>query len=88
MSKKGMLAKLTKKQTEREYFSDLPIGTFFIIVGEIDLPGYDLTGYFIGVNPVLPNGICQFTGYIEKGSWELIGEIKDNLHHLTKSINF
>ena len=83
MSKIGMLAELTKRQTNRKYFSNLPIGAKFIIVDEIDLPAYDLTGYFLRCEPhILSNGNYHFTGYIEKGSWKLIGEIKDNIEVL------
>lgn len=80
-SKIGLLAKLIKEQTDRWYFSQLPIGTLFIIIDEIDTPAYDLTGYFINpaVPHILPSGSYYFTGYIEKGSWEIVGEIKDNI---------
>lgn len=85
MSKIGMLGELTKRQTNRQYFSKLPVGTKFIIVDEIDLPSYDLTGYFLRCEPhILDNGEYYFTGYIEKGSWRLIGEIKDNIEVLVK----
>lgn len=80
MSKIGMLAELTKRQTNRGYFSSLPIGTKFIIIDEINLPAYDLTGYFLNCEPqILANDNYYFTGYIENGSWKLIGEIKDNI---------
>jgi len=79
----GQLARLTKKQTDRAYFSTLPIGTVFIIIDNLDLPAYDLTGYFINSEPhKLFNGNYHHTGYIERGSWEIIGDIKDNIHIL------
>jgi len=37
----GQIAKLTKKQTNREYFSTLPIGTYFIITNIESMPAYD-----------------------------------------------
>ena len=80
MGKIGLLAELIKKQTNRDYFSELPIGTKFIIVDEVDLPGYDLQGYFLRCKPhVLSEGNYYFTGYIDRGSWRIIGEIKDNI---------
>lgn len=76
----GLLAELIKKQTNRDYFSKLPVGTKFIIVDEVDLPGYDLTGYFLKCRPhVLSLGNYFFIGYIERGSWRIIGEIKNNI---------
>jgi len=42
MDRIGMIGELTKKQTDREYFSTLPIGTKFIILEEIDLPAYEI----------------------------------------------
>lgn len=79
----GQLARLTKKQTNRQYFSTLPIGTLFIIIQEVDLPAYDLTGYFIGCDPhKLATGIYHHTGYIERDSWEIIGDIKENINLL------
>lgn len=84
-TKIGLLAKLIQLQTDRpSYFSRLPIGTVFIIVDEIDTPAYDLTGYFIWpeIPHILADGSLFCTGYIEKGSWELVGEIKDNIEFL------
>ena len=83
MNKIGLLAELTKRQTNRAYFSELPIGTKFIIVDEINTPAYDLTGYFLRCEPhILTSGKQHFTGYIEKDSWKIIGEIKDNIEAL------
>jgi len=76
----GLVAKLTKKQTFRHYFSGIPIGTLFIIVEEHNppLPAYDLTGYFLNYPPQeLTNGKFHYTGFIEKGSWEIVGEVND-----------
>ena len=82
----GKLARLTKKQTNRDYFSSIPIGTYFIITDTHNhMPAYDLTGFFIGVMPnILRNGDLHFTGYIEKNSWELIGSIEEHIHILDK----
>jgi hypothetical protein len=87
-SKIGLLAKLIKQQADRpSYFSLLPIGTLFIIIEEIDTPGYDLTGYFIRpeIPHIIADGSYYFTGYIERGSWEIIGEIKDHIELLKTS---
>jgi hypothetical protein len=44
------------------------------------MPAYELTGYFIGIKPnILSDGTPHFTGYIERGSWELVGNIADNI---------
>jgi hypothetical protein len=77
----GQLAKIIKKQTDRVYFSNIPIGTHFIIIDIHDnMPAYELTGYFIGIEPkILSDETPHFTGYIEKGSWELVGNIVDNI---------
>ncbi len=77
----GQLARLTKKQTNREYFSNIPIGTYFIITDTHNyMPAYELTGYFIGIQPkILADGTPHFTGYIERGSWELVGNVADNI---------
>ena len=84
-SKLGLVAKLTKKQTNRVYFSEIPIGTKFIIVAEHnDMPAYELTGYFLKYPPQkLTNGRYHYTGYIEKGSWELVGNVNDIVNELT-----
>ncbi len=74
--KVGTLARLTKRQTNRAYFSDLPVGTLFIVKEEIDLPAYDLLGYFLGCEPQkLNDGTLHHTGYVERGSWEIIGDV-------------
>lgn len=81
----GKLARLTSKQTNRRYFSEIPIGTLFIIVDEIDTPAYDITGLFLGIIPqVLGNGDIHSTGYIEKNTWELVGDIEDNIELIKK----
>ncbi len=84
----GQLAKLTKKQSNRAYFSNIPIGIHFIIIDVHDnMPAYDLTGYFIGIKPqILSNGNPHFTGYIEKGSWELVGNVTDNIEIFESNI--
>lgn len=78
-SKVGLVGRLTKLQTNREYFSDIPVGTRFIIIEEhTDMPKYDLTGYFLNFPPQIINGNrYHYTGYIEKGSWKLIGTIQE-----------
>ena len=78
-NKIGLVAKLIKRQTNRAYFSDIPIGTKFIIVAEHDdMPAYELTGYFLNFPPQkLSEGLYHYTGYVEKGSWELVGTIAD-----------
>lgn len=70
----GLVAQLTKKQTDRFYFSKIPIGTKFIIIDIHDnLPAYDLTGKFLDYPPqILDDGTAHYNGYIEKGSWELV----------------
>lgn len=74
MSKIGLIGELTKKQTNRFYFSDIPVGTKFIITDEHDdMVNYELTGYFLYVMPQIYNDSGYFTGYIEKDSWKLIG---------------
>jgi len=76
MNNIGLIAKLIKRQSNRAYFSEIPIGTKFIIVDNIDTPAYDLTGYFLNIPPQkLSEGKFHYTGYIEKGTWELIGGI-------------
>lgn len=80
MSKIGLIAELTKKQTNRAYFQDIPIGTKFIITAEHDDDSYyyDLTGYFLYTIPqIYSNNTGHFTGYIEKGSWKVIGDAKE-----------
>ena len=77
----GQIAKLTKEQRRRAYFSNIPIGTFFIITEKHEsMPAYDLTGYFLNIKPqILKDGTPYFFGYIEKGSWELVGNLTDNI---------
>lgn len=83
-SKLGLVAKLTKKQTNRTYFSEIPIGTKFIIVDEHNnKPAYELTGYFLNYPPqILSDGRSHFTGYIEKGSWEIVGSVSEIVDEL------
>ena len=78
-SKLGLVAQLTKKQTSRAYFENIPIGTKFIIVDEHDnMPAYELTGYFLNYPPQkLGDNKFHYTGYIEKGSWEIVGTVAD-----------
>ena len=78
-SKLGLVAEITKKQTNRTYFENIPIGTKFIIVAEHDnMPAYDLTGYFLKYPPQkLNNNKFHYTGYIQKGSWKVVGTIAD-----------
>lgn len=78
----GKLAMLTKKQTNRYYFSDMPIGTYFIIIEEINIGAYDLLGFFIGVTPNKIGNAIHCTGYVESGSWIELGSIEDNIQVL------
>jgi len=80
----GLVAQLTKKQTKRLYFENIPVGTKFIIVDEHnDMPAYELTGYFLNYPPQpLGNNEFHYTGYIEKGSWEIVGTLSDYIKEL------
>jgi len=81
----GLVAKLTKQQTNRPYFQNIPIGTKFIIVDQINTPAYDLTGYFLNYPPqYLDGGEHCYTGYIEKGSWEIVGTIVGCIEELRR----
>lgn len=74
----GQIAELTKRQTERYYFSNIPIGTKFIILGKVNIGSYELVGYFLNIPPQETSpGNYHYTGYIEKGSYKILGEIKD-----------
>jgi hypothetical protein len=83
-SKIGLVARLIKRQTNRAYFSEIPIGTKFIIIEEHnDRPVYDLTGYFLNYPPQkLSDGQFHYTGYIEKGSYEILGTLNDWISEL------
>ena len=82
----GHICEITKKQTNREYFSEIPIGTKFIIIDEhCHMPAYDVTGYFINYPPQInKDGEYHYTGYIEKDSWKIVGKIADNIEILNK----
>jgi len=81
----GLLAEITKKQENRGYFSKLPIGTKFIIIDRVDLPAYDIIGYFLYSEPhLLENGRCHHTGYLDRDSWKIIGEVKENINLFDK----
>lgn len=74
----GLVARLTKKQTNRNYFSDMPNGTFFIITDAHDsMPAYELTGYFLDYPPQKTGNGFHYTGYIERGTWEIVGTVYD-----------
>jgi len=81
----GQIGVLTKRQTNRAYFSEIPVGTKFIIVAKhTDMPAYELTGYFLNYPPQkLTGNRFHYTGYIEKGSWELVGTISDCISDLS-----
>ena len=84
--KAGKLARLIERQTHRVYFSELPVGTLFVILEEIDLPAYDLLGLFLAAKPHhLRDGSLHFTGYIERGSWEILGSVEDCIGFLRQS---
>ena len=77
----GKIAELTKRQTGRYYFENIPIGTKFIIVEEnLNMPAYDVTGYFLNYPPQHNGEKYHFTGYIEKGTYKVLGEVKDNIN--------
>jgi hypothetical protein len=80
----GMIGELTEKQnSDREYFSEIPIGTKFIIIGRLkhmmdNTSCYDIRSYFLYIEPQIRNNKkLHFTGYIEKGTWKLLGTSKD-----------
>ena len=75
----GQVAMLTKKQTNRTYFSEIPIGTKFIIVEQyFDNPFFDFVGYFLNYPPqIVLKEQYHYTGFIEKDSWVLIGSINE-----------
>lgn len=82
----GLIGELTKQQSMRMYFSDIPIGTKFIITDEHDDIGdYELTGYFLYTIPqIYTKTTGYFTGYIEKGSWKLVGRTEEYFKSLIK----
>lgn len=83
--KVGKLGKLIKNQADKKYFSKLPDGTLFIALREINLPSYDLVGYFLNVSPQkLKDGVLYYMGYLKRGSYEIIGEIYDHTDLITK----
>lgn len=77
----GLIGELTKQQTSRAYFSNIPVGTKFIILEEYkDLPSYDLLVYFLYPPPQkLANDSYHYTGYVEKSSWKLLGTIEKHI---------
>ena len=90
-SKLGLLGRLTKKLENREYFSTLPVGTLFIVIDEIETPAYDLTGLFIMTKPKrITFDKYHFSGYINKGSYEILGKVEDCVEFLKQAndINF
>lgn len=69
------IARLTKKQDKkREHFGEMPIGTRFVIIKDLDLPAYDVLGFFFEYPPQQFSeqglGAELYTGYVEKGTWE------------------
>lgn len=68
------IARLTKKQdNKREHFGEMPVGTRFIVVKDIDLPAYNVLGFFFEYPPQVlkeSSGAELYTGYVEKGTWE------------------
>jgi len=80
----GMIGELTKKQnSNREYFRDIPIGTKFMIINMLSNPrtiadNYDIRAYFLFIEPQARiSNKFHFTGYVEKGTWKLLGTAKE-----------
>jgi hypothetical protein len=80
----GYLAEITKKQSNRKYFSDLPIGTKFIITKILNWENYDLHGYFLNVMPQNLKSGPYFFGYINRGTWKVIGPLAENIDKINK----
>lgn len=79
----GLIGRLKKQQTDRGYFSNIPVGTLFIILEEHNnIPAYDITAYFLGIVPNKIDNRLHFTGYVEKGSWEVAGTINEYTKYL------
>jgi hypothetical protein len=75
----GKIGVLTKQQSNRTHFSDIPIGEKFIVLNLLSLPAYNALAYFINYPPqILENGEKSYTGYVERGTWEVIGNLFDN----------
>lgn len=88
-TKFGDIGRLTKRQTNRRHFSKIPVGELFMILNEVDLPGYDAVAIFPNFQPqILDNNERSYTGYLERKSYEIIGDIFTNVnllkpdHHL------
>lgn len=88
MSNIGKLGILTKKQSNRGYFSNIPVGTPFLILEEINLPAYDLSVNFLNTYPQkLSENTYYSCGYVEKGTWRLLGDVKDYIDTLKSTFN-
>lgn len=81
----GMIGELTRIQRGRTHFQDMPVGTRFVIIDKHDIPGYDITGYFIKYPPQrISTNEYYFTGYVARGTWKIVGNIADciaDFHH-------
>ncbi len=85
-AKFGYIGKLTKKQTNRVHFRDIPIGEKFLVLNSVNLPAYDVLGLFVNHTPqTLNNGEEHYSGYLEKNSYEIIGSIFADAAKLLKS---
>ncbi len=74
----GMIGELTRIQKGRAHFQDMPVGTRFVIIDKHDIPGFDITGYFIKYPPQrISTNEYYFTGYVARGTWKLVGNIAD-----------
>ena len=83
----GLIGKLTKKQDPNRYhFSEMPIGTEFLVLQSMGLDKFDVLVYFFGYPPQIDqNGRENYIGLVEKGSYVITGSIKyiykDNLNY-------
>ena len=90
-AKFGDIAELTKKQADREHFSEIPIGTRCLILNEVNLPGYDALAHFNTIPPQKSSDLdsdkyfeFHYQGYLDRGSYKIIGTIFKNPELLKK----
>ena len=82
----GDIGRLINPQTHREHFSEMPIGEKFMVLTRVDLPGYDALAVFPNFPPqILDNGAPHVTGYLDRGSYEIVGSIFQNADLLKNS---
>lgn len=75
----GLIGELTKRQGSRFHFGEMPIGERFMILNSVDLPGYDNLAVFPNFKPQqTSNGHNTYTGYLNRGSYRIIGSIFEN----------